>query len=497
MKQQALATVLHGRCADDGGSDGNAPLGVCDRPGMSDQRQRLRIQRLLKRNRELSQRLRTSERRAEAAERRLKEVKASAAWRYTRILRNIGAEWNRVMTYLLSKDFPKSDELANHKRFAFFDETDNTYLALIVDYRWPRYDQDSGSVDAINLVDALIDCGLNVCFYADTESDLHNDYRSSLESRGVLCLGAPHGMDLKYFLETYAERIRLCVLSRIYAGGNHLELVQLYCTQARIVFNPVDLHFLREERQALLSGNADASAAAATTRARELRMFNEADATIVVSTAEQELLERLDPGAHVVYLPLARPIITPRAQFEERSGIGFVGGFEHAPNLDAIRFFLSVIWPLVREKIPDCEFSIVGRGLDRELLRGVGPEVRYLGHVPDIAAWLETLRLTVAPLRFGAGAKGKIASSLASGVPCVATKIAVEGMGLDNSQAVLLADTPDSFAERIQLVHSDGDLWRRLSAAGVSHAREALSVVRYRRGVATMLAELGLAASDA
>jgi glycosyltransferase involved in cell wall biosynthesis len=468
---------------------------------MSDQRQRLRIQRLLKRNRELSEKLRASERRAETAERRLKEAKASVAWRYTRLLRKIGTKWNRITSHLgnlITSHLrnPITSHLLNYKHPSFLDEQHDTNLALIIDYRWPRYDQDSGSLDAINLVDALTDCGFKVCFFSDTESDLHNHYRWSLESHGVLCLGAPHGMDLNCFLETYGERIRLCVLSRIDAGGKHLELVQRYCTQTHIVFNPVDLHFLREKRQALLSGDANASATATKTRARELRMFKKADATIVVSTAEQELLERLDPRAYVVYLPLARPIITPRAQFEERSGIGFVGGFEHAPNLDAVRFFLSAIWPLVRERMPECEFSIVGRGLDGELLRGVGAGVRYFGHVPDIAAWLETLRLTVAPLRFGAGAKGKIASSLASGVPCVATKIAVEGMGLDNSQAVLLADTPASFAERIQLVHTDGELWRRMSAAGLAHAREALSVVRYRRGVATMLAAMGLAPSD-
>jgi glycosyltransferase involved in cell wall biosynthesis len=459
---------------------------------MSDQRQRLRIQRLLKRNRELSEKLRASERRAETAERRLKEAKASVAWRCTRIMRKIGTKCNRTTSHLRDRII---SHLINYKHTSFLDVHDAN-LALIIDARWPRYDHDSGSLDAINLVDALIDCGFDVCFFADNESYLHNHYRWSLKSHGVLCLGAPHGMDLNCFLETYGERIRLCVLSRIYVGGKYLELVQRYCTQTHLVFNPVDLHFIREKRQALLSGDANASARASKTRARELRMFKKADATIVVSTAEQELLERLDPRAHVVYLPLARPIITPRARFEERSGIGFVGGFEHAPNLDAARFFLSAIWPLVREKMPECEFSIVGRGLDRELLRGVGAGVRYLGHLPDIAAWLETLRLTVAPLRFGAGAKGKIASSLASGVPCVATKVAVEGMGLNNSQAVLLADTPASFAERIQLVHTDGELWRRMSAAGLAHAREALNVVRYRREVATMLAAMGLTPAE-
>ena len=147
--------------------------------------------------------------------------------------------------------------------------------------------------------------------------------------------------------------------------------------------------------------------------------------------------------------------------------------------------------------VPGCEFSIVGKGLSENLLCTLDPSIRYLGHVPDIAAWLDTLRLTVAPLRFGAGAKGKIASSLACGVPCVATTVAVEGMGLENSCAVLLADTPAGFADHVRLAYIDATLWRQMSEAGRTHAQEALSVACYRRAVGGMLEIMGLALPDA
>ncbi len=188
--------------------------------------------------------------------------------------------------------------------------------------------------------------------------------------------------------------------------------------------------------------------------------------------------------------------MVPSTPFERRRGIGFIGGFEHAPNVDAVRFFLEKIWPLVRDAVPECEFSIVGKGLDRSLLEGTGPNVRYLGHVPDLAAWFETLRLTVAPLRFGAGAKGKIASSLAAGVPCVATAMAAEGMGLEPGRTVLVTDTPEAFAAHVALGYSDAALWRRLSAEGLTHARDALGVARFRRAVDDMLEAFGLATAE-
>jgi glycosyltransferase involved in cell wall biosynthesis len=336
-----------------------------------------------------------------------------------------------------------------------------------------------------------------VFLFADTESDQNNTYRSALESRGVICLGLPWAIDLLTLLKQSGSQIGLCVLSRTYAGGNYFDAVKEYCTHARVVFNPVDLHFLREERQAQLLGDMNASAAAVKTRMRELRMVREADATIVVSKAEQELLESLDPSAKVFHLPLARPIIAPQTPFEERWGIGFIGGFEHAPNLDAVRFFLNEIWPLVREAVPGCEFSIVGKGLDEDVLQGLSSGVSYLGHLPDIAAWLDTLRLTVAPLRFGAGAKGKVASSLACGVPCVATTIAVEGMDLVNGNFVLVADSPAAFADRVRLAYTDATLWRHMSEAGLSHAREALGIACFQREVARILETIGLALPSA
>jgi glycosyltransferase involved in cell wall biosynthesis len=458
----------------------------------NNQRQRIRVQRLLQRNRELAERLRASEQRANTAELRLKEIKTSFTWRSTRFVRKIEAKWHRLMGIPVKN---RSEDIDRTSPLCQFNEGNSSRIALIIDYRWPRCDQDSGSIDAVNLVDALVSCEFHVCFYADTEYNQNSNYRSDLETRGVLCLGAPYALDLEHFLDKYGEQIQLCILTRVYAGGNYLDLIHKHCTQAYIVFNPVDLHFVREERKAVLAGDASASAAAAATRARELLVFREADATIVVSTAEQELLERLDPRANVVHLPLARPVVPPRTAFEERRGIGFVGGFEHAPNLDAVQFFLAEVWPLVRNALPGCEFSIVGNGLDGDLVGDLGPGIRYLGHLPDLAAWLETLRLTVAPLRFGAGAKGKIASSLACGVPCVGTAMAVEGMGLDRSQGVLVADTPATFAECVRLAHTDATLWRQLSEAGLAYAREALSTANYRRGVAAMLEGMGLAST--
>ena len=121
------------------------------------------------------------------------------------------------------------------------------------------------------------------------------------------------------------------------------------------------------------------------------------------------------------------------------------------------------------------------------LLDGAPGTVRYLGPVADTTPWFESLRLTVAPLRYGAGLKGKVVSSLAAGVPCVATPAAVEGMNVRDGEGVLVADTPERLAACILRAHADPCLWADLSAGGLAHAAGRFSLAAWRRTLAEAL----------
>ena len=368
--------------------------------------------------------------------------------------------------------------------------------ALVVDSRWPEPDRDSGSVDAINLVTALIRLGYETTFYAAvTASD--DEYRRRLEQLGVTCLSITSSGSLQRLLETDGESLSLCVLSRVHAGGRFFEEVRRFAGDSRVVFNTVDLHFLREEREARLKGDRGGLILAAGTRERELHLVRQADATIVVSSEERRLLEAAVPGARVFELPLAREVRRPTTTFEARSGIGFIGGFTHPPNVDAVQFFLSEVWPLVLRDLPDCEFRIAGADLRSTVLRPLPDGVHYVGHVPDLSLWFDTLRLSVAPLRYGAGAKGKVASSLAHGVPCVATPVAVEGMRIPKGAGVLVEASAEGLARTIVDTYSDPRLWSDLSAAGLEYAEHQLSPENWRRRLEDLLIGLGMPPSTA
>jgi glycosyltransferase involved in cell wall biosynthesis len=347
-------------------------------------------------------------------------------------------------------------------------------VVLIVADRWPAPDRDSASVDAVNLVRDLVRLGFEVVFAVAIGPVQDVRYREGLSALGATPLPQNGVAYVQKYIEENRNIFSLVVLTRLLCGGALFEFVRYNCPDAKIIFNPVDLHFLREQRAAQLTWNQDEIERANKTRDREEWLVGQADLTIVVSEAEREILSASVPRAPVLHLPLTRDINSPTAPFSARKGIGFVGGFDHLPNLDAVRWFLAEIWPLVRQRCPDLTFSIAGSNLPEGIAK---PEdgVTYVGPVDDLHAWFETLVVSVAPLRIGAGAKGKVASSLASGLPCVLSSIAAEGMNLIDGGNVLVADIPEAFADRIAAVTSDEALWQRLSDEAFKLAQRQLT----------------------
>ena len=363
---------------------------------------------------------------------------------------------------------------------------------LIIDSVYPKPDRDSGSVTARHLVDIFLGLGWQVTFYADAEAGVRSPYADDLTQAGVRCLSLSQILTLDAFLEQEGLSFSLCILFRVHSGGRHYELVRRHCQNAKIVFETVDLHYLREERQARLLNDRRALNAAFETRERELYVARSSDLTIVVSEFERELLNREIPGTQLLTLPLILDCPGRQKPFSARSGICFVGGYLHAPNVDAVEYFVAEIWPLIVAEEPSCTFSIIGADLPQKLKRLESRSVRAVGYVKDLDSFLSSVRLTVAPLRYGAGIKGKIGSSLASGVPCVATPIAIEGMGLATGETIALASEPVEFARLVVALLRDEVAWTRMSDAGWRYAAEHYSLAAARERVAAMLTGLKL-----
>jgi GT2 family glycosyltransferase/glycosyltransferase involved in cell wall biosynthesis len=357
---------------------------------------------------------------------------------------------------------------------------------LIIDATTPTPDQDSGSLRMVNLMRVLRAEGVAVTFFADNRAFVER-YTEELQQLGVEVLWHPFLADVPGWFAEHGRRFDLVVLSRHYIAIQYVDLVRLHAPQARLVFDTVDLHYLREQREAELADRDDLRRQAAQTRDRELDLIRRSDITLVVSPVEQALLASEASGARVDILSNVHEVFGCRKPFEQRHDIVFMGGYQHTPNVDAVMWFADEVLSLIRAEAPEITFHVVGSKAP-ETVRALGerPGIMFQGFVPDIAPFMDNCRLAVAPLRYGAGVKGKVNMSMSYGQPVVATPIAIEGMHAEPGHDVLVADSPEDFAAAVLQAYRDPDLWRQLSAGGLANVERHFGFESARQAVRSL-----------
>lgn len=354
---------------------------------------------------------------------------------------------------------------------------------LLLDAAIPQPDRDSGSLRLVNLMRLLVAEGAHVVFVPAEGGETGRGLQR-LRALGVEVWVEPFIGGLPAWFKRHGDRFDTVMASRHHIAAAALPLVRRHAGRARFLFDTVDLHFLRESRAAELAGDGALVRAAANTRQRELDLMARSDLTLVVSAMEQQLLRDLAPDVPVGLLSnLHEPVASPPSD-AQRQDLVFVGGFRHPPNIDAVRWFIKDVFPLIRARIPDLRFHCIGSDPTREILACDGRDgVHIHGYVEDLDPYMDGGRVAVAPLRFGAGVKGKINLSMAHGQPVVATSCAAEGMHLRNGHDVLVADDAAGFANAVVRLYQDSALWQRLSANGLENVRRHFSLDAARAGV--------------
>jgi GT2 family glycosyltransferase/glycosyltransferase involved in cell wall biosynthesis len=360
---------------------------------------------------------------------------------------------------------------------------------LIIDAYTPEPDQDSGSLRLRYLMSCFQDLGYGVTFLPDNRAPAGH-YTRDLQRAGVEAVYDPWMGSPQRFLAARGGEFDVVMISRHYVASRYVSLLKRHCPQAHFLFDTVDLHYLREERHAELENSLSLKRAAAQTRRSELAVIEAADATLVVSPAEQTVLREAAPEARVHVISNVHEVVGSRRPFSERKDIFFVGGYQHPPNVDAARWFVGQVWPLIHEQLPEVEFHLIGSKAPDEIRSLHGEGVTFHGFVPDLEPWLDGCRIAVAPLRYGAGIKGKVNMSMSRGQPVVATPIAVEGMFAKAGQDILVAETPEQFAAEVVRLYRDEELWNRVSAHGLENVRRYFSVETARLGLQELLASL-------
>jgi len=359
---------------------------------------------------------------------------------------------------------------------------------LVIDHFVPMPDRDSGSLRMFHILRILHELGHRVTFVPDNLANIA-PYTAELQKRGIEVWYHPYIKSVRDHLIAHGGRFDVVILSRCDFARKHIENVRLYAPQSRVIFDTVDLHFLREDRQARLSSDAKALAQAQEKQRLERAVIEQADETWVVSAVEQQLLRESHPDKSIELVSNIVEIAGSNTPFALRRDFLFIGSFQHTPNVDAVSFFLREVYPIVQARLADAKFYIIGEKVPPEIVALASESVVITGVQPDVQPFFENVRLSIAPLRYGAGVKGKINQSMAYGVPVVATSLAIEGMDLTPGEHVLVADDPAGFADAMITLYESEQLWNRLSAGGIEKMRANYSVEMAREKLRTLLSD--------
>lgn len=268
----------------------------------------------------------------------------------------------------------------------------------------------------------------------------------------------------------------LAIISGYRNVAVYLPLIRKHSPSTKIALDTVDVHFLREQRKAKLYGSDHLHETATQIKEMELDMCRQADALIAVTEEDAAVLRNaLGIEKPVFVIPNIHPVEKSPVSFQDRKGLLFVGNFVHPPNPDAMYYFCGQILPMIQKEIPDLYLYIVG-GNSIPLLQSLRSErVIITGYVPSTRPFLDHCRLSISPLRYGAGMKGKIGEALARGLPVISTTVGAEGFQFQNGTQALIADAPQDFARAVIQAYSNETLWNQLSSNGLRLIEERFS----------------------
>ncbi|UFN49365.1 glycosyltransferase [Roseomonas sp. OT10] len=337
---------------------------------------------------------------------------------------------------------------------------------LALDAITPTPDRDAGSVVMVGMLRVLQSLGYQVAFVPQHNYLPDPDYTAALQREGIECIHSPFARNIDEALAFHGAfdivfAFRFNVLEQVY-GTLRREL-----PQARILFNNVDLHYLRQEREARLRRRRSGRAAAMMTKIAELELIAQVDCTIVHTPVETAIIKQEVAVDNIVEIPWITELSPTRSGRADRHDIMFLGGFAHVPNVDAVEYLVGEIWPLLLPQLPpEARLVIVGAGAPPSIQAMAGERIVVVGYADELEPYFDATRVFVAPLRYGAGIKGKVIETLRRGTPSVITSIAAEGMGLTSGRETLIADEAGDFARQVARLYKDAALWDALQQEG-------------------------------
>lgn len=370
--------------------------------------------------------------------------------------------------------FPNGESL-----FSARDRSRDKQCVLVVDHRTPQPDRDAGSRSVFHIVEVLVEAGLNVKFWPQKRWP-DPQYAPRLRELGIeLFDDSDLATDFKSWVRQNGRYLDYVVLSRPGVAMEFISALRKY-SSAKILFYGHDIHHLRLRMRGRIDGDRKILAEAARMERFERRVWSLVDAIYYPSdqeTAYVRAAEHRDIARTIPLFGFKTFGQTDSTDLSARCDMLFVGGFEHEPNEDAVLWFVSEILPIIRQKRRNVRLVLVGSNPTRKVRDlASDPGIVVTGFVSDeqLEARYSHSRVVVAPLRYGAGMKGKVIEAMRFGIPVVTTPVGVQGMA-ELAEKLPIHSEPALFAGDVLDLLTDDNLWRNQRRVQNEYVRKRFS----------------------
>ena len=344
---------------------------------------------------------------------------------------------------------------------------------LIIGAVWPEPNSTAAGTRMLQLIQLFLAAQYRITFASASAESSH---RFPLEDLGVTL----QNIELNHTsFDVFVEKLNpdTVLFDRFAMEEQFGWRVAKKCPAALRILDTEDLHCLRSARQqaAKAQKTFELTDLHSDIAFREIASIYRCDLSLMISSFEMELLENhfKVPKALLYYLPFLVDRLSEAEQdslpsFSERQHFVTIGNFRHAPNWDSVLYLKQTIWPLLRKELPQAEMHVYGSYPPEKALQLQQPKEGFYvkGWAKDAKQVLRNSKVCLAPLRFGAGLKGKFIEAMCCGTPSVTTAVGAEGMCGSNPWGGEIADTPTALVSAAKALYTDSNLWRKAQING-------------------------------
>lgn len=337
---------------------------------------------------------------------------------------------------------------------------------LVIGYVWPEPNSSAAGTRMIQLLDFFQSEDYSVTFATTASENIHIEDLKILGIKTVKIELNNSSFDV--FIQNLQPEI--VVFDRFMMEEQFGWRVSKICPDALKILDTEDLHFLRNFRQdAFKNKNIHPALLKESELAkREIASIYRCDLSLIISKSEMELLEVQFniPQNLLLYLPfLLNPITADTVMqlpgFEERQHFISIGNFRHPPNVDAVLYLKKEIWPFIKKQLPRAQMHIYGAYSTARITELHSTKDNFLikGWATSALDVVKNAKISLAPLRFGAGLKGKLIEAMQCGTPTVTTNIGAEGMHGNLCWNGSIKNTPEDIATAAVSLYTSEIKW--------------------------------------